>query len=155
MGKRKLKTNPTTSDNDENNIPNEERKEKFVPFNFDENKCDVIIITVDREIHLPSSFLEMVSNDEDIQMTDGKIEIDVHSETLIKALSFYRPKEWKDIMKCKFLISLSGLKSKMMLKFLEISDFNLKGLLRNRNNLIWFNDFLNGSNITPLLGKKM
>ena len=102
MGKRKLKTNPTTSDNEEKNIPNEERKEKLVP-NFDESKCDVIIITVDKEIHLPSSFLEMMSNDEDIQMTDGKIKIDVYSETLIKALSFYRPKNCKDTMTCKFL----------------------------------------------------
>ena len=96
MGKRKLKTNPTTSDNEEKNIPNEERKEKLVP-NFDESKCDVIIITVDKEIHLPSSFLEMMSNDEDIQMTDGKIKIDVCSETLIKALSFYRPKNFQKL----------------------------------------------------------
>ena len=36
-------------------------------------------------------------------MIDGKVEIEVPSEKLIKALSFYRPKNCEDSMKCKLL----------------------------------------------------
>ena len=111
MGKRKLRTNPTPNSNYKKSIPNEERKEKLFPFDFNENDCDVAIITKDKEVHLPSSFLEMISNYENIKMADGKIEMDVLSEKLIKALSFYRPRDCEDTMKCKFLNFLSDSKS--------------------------------------------
>uniref|UniRef100_A0A7M5WQZ1 Uncharacterized protein n=1 Tax=Clytia hemisphaerica TaxID=252671 RepID=A0A7M5WQZ1_9CNID len=70
-------------------VTNEKRKEKLIPFDFDENDCDVIIEAKDKEVHLPSSFLEMVSGGRTLPMIS---KTDVTSERLIKVLSFYCPK---------------------------------------------------------------
>ncbi|XP_066923572.1 uncharacterized protein [Clytia hemisphaerica] len=99
FGKTRVKRKPrttSTSSHDKTLVPNEERKEKLVSLGFDENECDVIIETKDKEVHLPLNFLEMVSNDQNIQMADGKLYIDVFSEKLIKALLFYRQKYYTD-----------------------------------------------------------
>ena len=98
MVKRKLKTSyvepqgktPKTSGAE--TVPNEERKEKLVPFDFDENNCDVIIMTKDKEVHFPSSFLKMASNKDDLPIVEGKISIDVSAENLVESLSFFYPK---------------------------------------------------------------
>ena len=87
---------------------------------FDINDCDVIITTKDKEVYLPSSFSEVVSNDENIQMTDGKIEIGVCSEKLNKALLFYLPKNCKDTKTCKFWEKESAeLKTKKVLILIQ------------------------------------
>ena len=108
MVKRKQKTSELPAskisksrENDETLLPNEERKEKLVPFDFDENYCDVIIMTKDKELHLPSSFLEMASNDNDLPVSNGKIEIDVLADSVVKALSYYVPKFWDDDQESK------------------------------------------------------
>ena len=80
-------------------------EEKLVPFDFDENDCDVVIKTEDKEIHLPSSFL--VSNDGgQIFDTEGDTE-DFFSEDVIKALSFYYPKYWTSEIECKNLLKIT------------------------------------------------
>ena len=76
-------------------------KEKLVPFDFDAHDCDVIITTRDKEVHLPSSFLEMVSNG---QFMSKMLEIEVASEMLIKVLSFYCPKNSSSNLECKSVL---------------------------------------------------
>ena len=101
MVKRKLKTTEAepqgkaSKTTGAETVPNEERKEKLVPFDFDESNCDVIIVTKDKEVHLPSSFLRMASNDNVFPLVDGKIPIDVSAESLVISLSIYCPK-WDD-----------------------------------------------------------
>ena len=70
----------------------EERKEKLIPFNFDENDCDVIIKTKDKDIYLPSSFLKMASNEDELPIVDEKISIHVLADSVVNGLSFYVPK---------------------------------------------------------------
>ena len=103
MVKRKQKTSESPAskiskscENDETLLPNEERKERLVLFDIDKNNCDVIIMTKDKEMHLPSSFLEMASNDNDLPVINGRIEIDVLADSVVKALSYYAPKFWDD-----------------------------------------------------------
>ena len=102
MVKRKLKTTEaepqgkTPKTSGEESIPHERRKEKLIPFDFEEDECDVIITTKDKEVHLPSSFLEMASKGETLPIVDGAISIDVYARNLVEALSFYCPKCDKD-----------------------------------------------------------
>ena len=86
----------------ETSIPTEERKEKLVPFDFDENDCDVIIRTKDKEINLPSSFLQIASNQKAF-IHDGVIRINIASAKVLIALSFFHPKDWTDFIECKFI----------------------------------------------------
>ena len=114
MVKRKLKTTDaqpqgkTPKTSCEETVPNEERKEKLVPFDFDENDCDVIIMTKDKEVHLPSSFLEMASNGETLPIVDGRISIDVSAESLEESLSFYYPKIDDEEFSFSKIICLKG-----------------------------------------------
>uniref|UniRef100_A0A7M5UV49 Uncharacterized protein n=1 Tax=Clytia hemisphaerica TaxID=252671 RepID=A0A7M5UV49_9CNID len=81
--------------NGDNIVPNEERNEKLVPFDFHENECDVIIKTKDKEVQLPSSFLEMVSSPMYFNNNVKYVfDVDVCAESVTKALSFYHPKDW-------------------------------------------------------------
>ncbi|XP_066928540.1 uncharacterized protein [Clytia hemisphaerica] len=99
MVKRKIETleSPTTkiTKSGEQSNQNEESKEKLIPLGFDESDCDTIIMTKDKTVHIPSSFLNMMSSDSKAFVT-GKKMIDVMSENLIHALSFYDPKNWKE-----------------------------------------------------------
>eukprot|EP00111_Clytia_hemisphaerica_P022844 TCONS_00067233-protein len=79
-------------------------KEKSIPFEFDENYCDVIIITKDREIHLPSSFL--VSNNGGQIFSTGAETEEFSSEDVLRALSFYYPKYWTSHIECDDLDNL-------------------------------------------------
>ena len=108
MIKRKQKTSESPAskiskscENDETLVPNEERKEILVPFDFEENDCDIVIMTKDKEVLLPSSFLEMASNDENLPVINGRIEIDVLADSVVKALSYYVPKFWDDDQESK------------------------------------------------------
>ena len=112
MGKRKLKTIDLpkskiskTCNNSDIIIPNEERKEKLIPFDFEENDCDIIILTKDSEIHLPSSFVKRVSNCETLPITDGKINFnDIPAKIVVQALSYYVPKHWDGFHESKYVI---------------------------------------------------
>ena len=99
MVKRKLETSEpvakVSKSDDVENVPNDERKEKLVPFDFDEEDCDIIIEAIDKKVHVPSTFLEMATNGNDLPFSDERIAINVSSESLIEALSFYVPKSWK------------------------------------------------------------
>ena len=66
----------------------------MVPFDFDEKDCD-------KEIHLPSDFLKMAAINENVLrlFTDGRMAIDVSSESVVEAFSFYVPKVGKVIRK--------------------------------------------------------
>ena len=57
----------------------------------------------DKEVHLPSNFLKMATNGNDLaSFTEGRFNIDVSSESLVEALSFYVPKSWEgDSENCK------------------------------------------------------
>ena len=101
MVKRKLKTTESGAKLSKTNDPNDERKEKLVPFDFSEEDCDVIIVTKDKEIHLPSDFLMMASKDVILPLTDGKMTLDASSDTLVKLLSFYHPRSWDGDCQCK------------------------------------------------------
>ena len=71
----------------------DKEKERLILFDFDENDCDVIIKTTDeKEIHIPSNFMNRVS---DNSLDDKTIHVDASSEKIIQALSFYYPKCWK------------------------------------------------------------
>ena len=110
MVKRKQKTTvlPTnkiskTCNNGDIIIPNEEQKEKLIPFDFDENDCDISIVTKDKEINLPSIFLEMVSNGEMLPIIEGTINIDeIPADIVVQALSYYVPKYWEDFDESKY-----------------------------------------------------
>ena len=97
MVKRKLKSSEPAAKlsktDDTETVPNNERKEKLVPFGFDEKNCNVIIEAKDKEVHLPSNLLRMATNEKTLT---SKMAIDVSSESLVEALSFYIPKNWKD-----------------------------------------------------------
>ena len=105
MVKRKLETSEpvakVSKSDDVENVPNDERKEKLVPFDFSEEDCDVIIVANDKEIHLPSNFLKMATKDISLPFTDGKMAIEVSSDILVEALSFYHPRSWEDDLQCK------------------------------------------------------
>ena len=74
----------------------EKEQEKLILFDFDENECDIVIMTKDKEVHLPSSFLHIASSDsKTLPFVNGKMVIDVMSDNLVHALSFYDPKNWK------------------------------------------------------------
>ena len=105
VNKRKLKTSSEVESPVRKIVKSDERKEKMVPFNLNENDCDVIITTKENEVHLPSGFLKMLSNGENIQMADGKMKINVSTECLVHCLSFYNLKNWDETKSCKFYIS--------------------------------------------------
>ena len=109
MVKRKQKTSESsaskiskTTNGFGETIPNDERKGKLILFDFEENECDLIIMANDREVHLPSCFLKMASDD-DLQIVDGRINIDVSAESVMTGLSFYVPKIWNSQNESKFV----------------------------------------------------
>ena len=102
VNKRKIKTPSEAESPASKIVKTDERKEKLVPFHFEENECDVMITTKENEVHLTSSFLKMTSNGENIQMKDGKLKIDVSTKCLIYCLSFYDPKSWDEAEECKY-----------------------------------------------------
>ena len=109
VNKRKLKTPSEVESPASKIVKDDERKEKLVPFDLNENECDILITTKENEVLLPSGFLKMLSNGEDIQMTDGKMKIDVSSACLVHCLSFYNLRNWDKTKACKFYISVSNL----------------------------------------------
>ena len=65
VNKRKLKTSASEAESTEGKrIQTDERKEKRIPLDFDENDCDVIITTKEHEVHIPCGFLKLASNGE-------------------------------------------------------------------------------------------
>ena len=86
---------------DNNQIEREEKLPKIestnaneivVPFNFEEDKCDYIIITKDKNIKLPAEFLQYVCED----FANIPKEIDFFSmipgDEVLEALKFYIPR---------------------------------------------------------------
>ncbi|XP_066912317.1 uncharacterized protein [Clytia hemisphaerica] len=107
--------------NGDNIVPNEEQNEKLVPFDFHENECDVIIKTKDKEVHLPSSFLEMVSSPMDFNNNEKNVfDVDVCAESVTKALSFYHPKDWTNEIKCSELDDLHLVANTLKLKLFKL-----------------------------------
>ena len=100
MVKRKLKTSESAAKfsktDDAGFVPSDEKKEKMVPFDFDERDCDVIIVAKDKKVHIPVDFFKMVSKDATMLLTNGKITIDASSDILVEVLSFYHPRSWND-----------------------------------------------------------
>ena len=127
MVKRKLKTEETSGKVAKtvscNDPMEEQRKEKLVPFDFEENDCDVVIRTKDKEIHVPSSFL--VSNESNSNSTvkhcDRKM-VDYSSVKVMKAFSFYYPKYWTDSIKCKSLYCFKRAKIKKSIQSRGMED---------------------------------
>ena len=123
MAKRKRKTSETESSSRkthkiavdvdkaqvEDIVPEKEEKdqagnEKLVPFDFEENECDAVIIAKDKTIHIPSSFLGLVSNG-GLTLAENELTINVSSDSLIQALSFYDPKYWEGIEEGKLYVT--------------------------------------------------
>ena len=88
MVKRKLKVLEAAAKfsktDDAETTPNEERKEKLVPFDFNEEDCDMIIETKDKEVHIPVNFFKMVSKDVTMPLSNGKITIGICKRLQIK-----------------------------------------------------------------------
>uniref|UniRef100_A0A7M5WRJ8 BTB domain-containing protein n=1 Tax=Clytia hemisphaerica TaxID=252671 RepID=A0A7M5WRJ8_9CNID len=107
--------------NGDNIVPNEERNEKLVPFDFHENECDVIIKTKDKEVQLPSSFLEMVSSPMYFNNNVKYVfDVDVCAESVTKALSFYHPKDWTNKIDCSELDDLLLVTNTLKLKSFKL-----------------------------------
>ena len=119
MAKRKRKTSETESssrkthkiavdvdkaEGPEKEEKDQEGKEKLVPFDFEENVCDVIIIAKDKKVHIPSSFLGLVSNG-GLTLVENEFTIDASSDSLIQAFSFYDPKYWEGIEEGKLHVT--------------------------------------------------
>eukprot|EP00111_Clytia_hemisphaerica_P000482 TCONS_00001385-protein len=117
--KRKQKTSAEMKSIASKIIKIDERKEKLVPFDFDDNDYDVIIITRENEVYLPSGFVKMLSNGKDIQLRDGRMNIDASTECLVRCLSFYDLRFWdetqvfenlRDVLSVTKMLKMKGLR---------------------------------------------
>ena len=94
-------------DNKEEPI-NDEEKETICLFDFEEEKCDATFVTKDKKLKMPSSFLCYVSKafKEELEKNSNVItDVDVCSNELISAISYYKPPLYKE-HKGSFSISL-------------------------------------------------
>ena len=86
---------------------NEVKREKMVPFDFEEKDCDLIIMTKDAEVHLPSSFWQRASNRKVFNgNVNGVININVGSDKVLFALSYFHPKDWTNSIQRKSFLCL-------------------------------------------------
>ena len=118
MVKRKLKPAETSgkiAKTITNDPAADQRKEKLVIFDFQDKACDMVILTKDKELHLPSSFLGSNESNSTIKSFD-KTMMDYSSVKVIKAFSFYYPKYWTDSIKCKFSYFLKNTSDEIFVK---------------------------------------